>query len=126
MASAFGTQHAAQPIASAVTYLDQPLSGGVTIGIGANFQSDRVRAEALPQANLWILQTAGAAGVTASAQWEAGPDIWHNFAPPFALPPGAPVLVNYVLGASNYRVNIDNTSGAAVTVRYRLSATIPG
>lgn len=126
MASQFGTQHAAQPVASAVTYLDQPLSGGATIGNGANFQSDRVRAEALPQANLWILQTAGVAGVTASVQWEADPDTWNNFAPPFALPVGAPVLVNYVLGASNYRVNIDNTSGGAVTVRYRLSATIPG
>lgn len=126
MPSHFSTQHGSTPITSAVPTIDQPLPTGLAMANGDIYLGERIRAEGLPQVNLWIQQSAGAAGVTVSLQFEQLPDAWRDIIAPIALAVGAPTLVNRVLGAANYRVSITNASGGAVTVLYRLSATIPG
>lgn len=126
MPSHFSTQHGSTPITSAVPTVDQPLPTGLAMANGDIYLGERIRAEGLPQANLWVEQTTGAAGVTVSLQFEQLPDAWRNLVAPIAIVPGAITLVNRVLGAANYRVSITNASGGAVTVFYRLSATIPG
>lgn len=73
--------------------------------------------------NLWILQTVGAAGVTASVEFLNRPGEWEQFAAPFPLVPLSPTLVGYVLGQPRVRLVIQNTSGANVTVKYRLTST---
>lgn len=126
MPSNFGSQHGSFAIIEAVPTVDQPLPTGLVIDAAGQYLGERIRAEGLPQVNLWILQSAGGAGVSATVQFEQLPDAWYNITAPIALAPGTPTLVNKVLGSANYRVKIDNGGGAAATVFYRISATLPG
>jgi hypothetical protein len=102
-----------------------PLAGYETIDVGATFTSPMLPADGLPQCNAYFLQDA-AGVVQARAQFLQTPGVWLNFEPDFGPVLNVPLLKHYTLGAPAYRLQIQNTGLAPVTVYWRLTATVPG
>ena len=120
MSSRTGTQYGSEPVIASVGAL---VRAPETIANGDTFTSEELATEGQPSINLWILQTVGAAGVTASVEFLNRPGEWEAFATPILIAPLAPTLVGYVLGQPRVRLVIQNTSGGNVTVKYRLTST---
>lgn len=99
--------------------------GYESIAAGATFISGSLWQDGLPQCNLYVLQdTAGTIQVT--PEFLQTPGVWLPFEAMFVPVIDVPQLKHYALGAPAYRVRIKNNGLAAVTVYWRLTATVPG
>lgn len=120
MSSRTGTQYGSEPVIASVGVL---VRGPQTVANGATFTSEELPTEGQPSVNLWIQQTAGAAGVTVVVEFLNRPGEWEPFSLPVLLAPLVPTSLGYVLGQPRVRIVVQNTSGGNITVKYRLTST---
>jgi hypothetical protein len=98
----------------------------VVLANGATHTSDVIVSDGLPQINLWIRQTVGVGGVDVAVEFLFRPTEWEPFSPPVPILPDVATLLHFTLGQAYARLKIVNNSGGSVTVKYRLTATVPG
>lgn len=120
MSSRTGTQYGSEPVIASVGVL---VRAPETIANGATFTSEELATEGQPSVNLWVHQTAGAAGVTVAVEFLNRPGEWEQFAPAVLIPPLTQTILSYVLGQPRVRLVAQNTSGGNVTLKYRLTST---
>lgn len=120
MSSRTGTQYGSEPVIASVGVLRR---GPEVFANGATFTSEELATEGQPSVNLWVQQTAGAAGVTVVVEFLNRPGEWEQFALPVLLAPLTPTILSYVLGQPRVRLVAQNTSGGNVTIKFRLTST---
>ncbi len=122
MPSPVGQQFGTAPSVSGESVLAPP---SIAIANGGTLTSDALQAEGLPVAVFWVVQTAGAVGLTLKPQFLNRPTEFEDLAAPVAIPGlNIPVRVVYTMPTSRFRLQITNASGGSATVKYRLSACI--
>jgi hypothetical protein len=121
MSSRTGTQYGSEPVIASVGVLRR---GPEVIANGATFTSEELATEGQPSVNLWVQQTAGAAGVTVVVEFLNRPGEWEQFSTPILLAPLVPTMPpGWVLGQPRVRLVAQNTSGGNATIKFRLTST---